>query len=165
MAGLHKKLGVWDINSGICFFSPYFPCSTRYTHAWDMLLPWVNWACWPLLCWWEQPLSLHIALTTLEGSKPATEEPLLLIPAPYFSSLNSLIGIGNIIYSVFPYNSLLQLPLCPPPGNINLPLGTDWPGLWEETLAEHEWHLPSHREVLKFLFTPVSLFHCRKHCC
>lgn len=90
----------------------------------------------------EQPLSLHIALTTLEGSKPATEEPLLLILAPYFSSLNSSIGIRNTVYSVFPYNSLLQLPLCPPPGNIHLPLGTDWPGLWEETISS-TWMTPA----------------------
>lgn len=109
------------------------------------------------------PLPLHIALTTKEGSKPATEEPLLLILSPYFSSLNSLIVTrkSNIGYSVFPFNSLSEeeLPLCPPSGNTHLSLGTDEPGLWEET-SSSTWMTPafSSQRSSEVPFAPWSHF-------
>lgn len=107
-----------------------------------MLLLWVNCAC-SSYSGGTNALLLHMALTTLEGREPATKNPLLLILDPYFSSLNSDgTRKSNIGYPVFLHNSLLQLPLCPLPGNFHLPLGTDWPGLWEETISS-TWMTPA----------------------
>lgn len=102
-------------------------------------------------------LALHAALTTTEARKPATEEPLLLILAPHFSSLNSLIRArkSSIGYSLFPCNSLLKRRdrHCPSP-------------LLEETLRYHHmndaWLLPAATEVLQLPLHPGLTFLLQK---
>ena len=56
----------------------------------------------------DLPHAPHIALTTMEGSRPTSEERQLLTPAPHFCSLNSLRRArkSNIGYSIFPCNLL-----------------------------------------------------------
>lgn len=142
-----------DNNFGICLFSTHFPIPEG-THMTEMcscsgLLDHAD----PSSADGTNPVPLHIALPIMERSKEAIEE-LLLILAPYFSSLNSLLRAwkSNIGYSIFPCDSLPEemrqkLPFCPPPENTHVPLHTDEPGLQEETISYHHmndtWFLPA----------------------